>query len=70
MYLFCFFFKKAKAFAGREDRFEVVDLTMTTYLLSDTTGNSITEGNLVQICLQWSEGNDGKWRLNVFSDAG
>jgi hypothetical protein len=67
MYFFCFFFKKkAKIFAGREDRFKVIDLAITTYLLSELTGNSITEGNLAQICLQRSEGDDGKWRLNVF----
>jgi hypothetical protein len=63
---FAFFQKKAKTFAGREDRFKVIDLAMTPYLLSELTGNSITEGNLAQICLQRSEGDDGKWRLNVF----
>jgi hypothetical protein len=55
--LLLFFQKKAKIFAGREDRFKVIDLAITTYLLSELTGNSITEGNLAQICLQWSEGD-------------
>ena len=68
--LLLYFEKKAKIFAGREDWFKVIDLAMTTYLLFELTGNSIIEGNLAQICLRWSEGDDGKWWLIIFSDVG
>jgi hypothetical protein len=42
MHSFCFFLKKAK-YSGLEDRFKVIDLAMTIYLLSELTGDSIIE---------------------------